>query len=406
MFYRACNSKLKVRGVNSSQNARQKTISIVMYKRVLALLCAAFLIIILTAGLWPFHAPKNQVSWRDGNGLHFGEYGVILSGGVSSFAASRDGTPCSLEIWLQPDHSYIGGTILAFYKPENRLVAFSMYQSIDDLLLQRVTASRQHPTKSGFYVGHVFRKNDQLFVTVTSSAQGTAVYVNGALVRTFPWFGLSKEDLTGQLVLGNNPLANDGWEGQVKGLATYDRELTEAQVLQHYNAWTTNQNAQIKSEGPTALYLFNEGSGAIVHNQMNSATDLRIPEHFFVLHAPFLETPWDEFQPGWSYWKNVLINIAGFIPLGFFFCAYFASVLRITRAVFATIVLGAGISLTIEVLQAFLPTRDSGMTDLLTNTIGTGIGAALYSCKSVQAVLAAIGLAELLPPLSRDHSLH
>ena len=133
--------------------------------------------------------------------------------------------------------------------------------------------------------------------------------------RTSPGFGISSEDLTGQLIVGNNPLAEDGWQGQLKGLAVYHRELTEAQVLQHYNAWTTNQNAEIKNEGPMALYLFNEGSGGGLNNQMNSETDLRVPEHFFVLHASFLATPWHEFQPAWSYWKNVTINIGGFIPL-------------------------------------------------------------------------------------------
>ncbi len=370
-----------------------------MQKKVLGLLCAAVLIIILIAGLWPFHAPKNQVSWlSNSNGLHFGEYGVVLSSGAPSFAGSKDGISCSVEIWVQPDHSDIGGTILAFYKPENQIVAFSVQQSIDDLFLQRVVVDQQRPRKSKVYIGHVFRKNNPLFVTLTSSAQGTAVYLNGGLVRTLPRFGLSSEDLTGQLFVGNHPLVENGWQGQIRGLAIYNRALTETQVLQHYNAWTTNQNAEIKNEGPIALYLFNEGSGTTVHNQMNSENDLRIPGHFFVLHAPFLEMPWDEFQPSWSYWKNVMINIGGFVPLGFFFCAYFVSVRRINRAVLATIVLGGVVSLTIEVLQAFLPTRDSGMTDLITNTLGTVIGTALYSSKSVQAILAAVGLGGLLQP--------
>ena len=45
-------------------------------KKVLELLCASVLAGILIAGLWPFHAPKNEVSWLiNGNGLHIGRYG-------------------------------------------------------------------------------------------------------------------------------------------------------------------------------------------------------------------------------------------------------------------------------------------------------------------------------------------
>jgi len=306
-------------------------------KKVLGLLCVSVLVIILIAGLWPFHAPKNQVGWlTNGKGLHFGNHGVILDPDRFSLAGSKIGISWSVEIWLQPDHSDIGGTILAFYTPENRNSAFSVYQSIDDLFLLRMTVDRQRRAETKFYIEHVFRKNKHLFVTITSNSQGTAVYVNGALVRTSPRFGLSSKDLTGQLVVGNDPLADNGWQGQLKGLAIYNRELTAAEVLHDYDAWTTNQE-EIKNEGPVALYLFNEGMGNVVYNQMNSGADLHIPEDYFVLHAPFLKLPWDEFNPSWGYCKDVLINICGFVPLGFFFCAYFSSVRRLDRAVLATI---------------------------------------------------------------------
>jgi VanZ family protein len=363
-------------------------------KKVLGVMCASVLVIILTAGLWPFRAPKNEVTWiSDGNGIHFASHSLILSPNALGLTGLRDATSCSVEIWLQPADADVGGTILAFYAPGTRTVGFSLHQSIDDLLLRRGTYPRR--VKAKLYIPHLFLKTEQPFVTITSGAQGTVVYVNGALARTSPQFGLTQRDLTGQLVLGNNPLADDGWQGQLTGLAIYNRELTAAEVLQHYNDWTTNQKAEIKNEGPVALYLFNEGTGSVIHNQMNSGTDLQIPERYFVLHAPFLERPWDEFNPNWSYCKDVLINIGGFVPLGFFFCAYFASVRRLDSAVLATIVLGGVVSLTIEVLQAFLPTRDSGMTDLITNTLGTGIGAMLYSCESVQALLATLGVGGL-----------
>jgi hypothetical protein len=386
---------------HNSQAVGQSKLGIGTQKKVLGLLCASVLVGVLTAGLWPFHAPKNQVNWRsDSNGLYFGTYGIILSPNALGLAGLRGTKSCSVEIWLQPAIVNGGGTILAFYTPGNRTIGFSLHQSIDDLLLRRGTAYRGY-AKAKLYIARIFHKSKQPFVTITSSAQGTVVYLNGALVRTSPQFGLSSNDLTGQLVIGNYPLEDNGWQGQLRGLAIYNRELTAAEVLQHYDVWTTNQEAEIKNEGPVALYLFNEGMGNVVHDQMNSGTDLHIPEHYFVLHAPFLEAPWDEFDPSWGYYKNVLINVGGFVPLGFFFCAYFTSARRLDRAVLATIVLGGVVSCTIEVLQAFLPTRDSGMTDIITNTLGTGIGAMLYSCDSVQALLATAGLEGLRQPVCK-----
>ncbi|MGA8492033.1 MAG: LamG-like jellyroll fold domain-containing protein [Terriglobales bacterium] len=154
--------------------------------------------------------------------------------------------------------------------------------------MRRVSAYRQRRVETKLYIGHVFCENKQVFVAIASSTQGTAVYVNGDLVRTSPQFELSSTELSGQPIVGTDALADNGWQGKLKGLAIYNRELTAAEVLQHYDAWTTNQNAEIKNEDPVVLYLFNEGIGNVVHNQMNSGTDLRIPEHYFVLHAPFL----------------------------------------------------------------------------------------------------------------------
>jgi glycopeptide antibiotics resistance protein len=109
-----------------------------------------------------------------------------------------------------------------------------------------------------------------------------------------------------------------------------------------------------------------------------SAPDLLIRERFFVLDKWFLEPFWKEFRPGWSYWKDVGINIAGFVPLGFFFCLYLSLIRRVEHPALVTIPVGFSVSLVIEVLQAFLPTRDSGTTDLITNTFGTALGVILF----------------------------
>jgi VanZ family protein len=364
-----------------------------MQRKAIGFLCASVLACILIAGLWPFHAPKNEVSWlTSGTGLHFGRYGLILGSKASTLPGLREATSFSLEIMLRPDRTDTGGTLLAFYSREDRVVALSLHQSLDDLLLRRIAVYQQRRVKTKWYIEHAFSANKEVFVTITSSSKGTAVYVNGRLTRTSLRFGLSSNDLTGRLVVGNDPAADNGWQGLLRGLAIYNRELTPAEVLQHYGDWTMNRQDEIKIEVPVALYLCNEGMGNVVHNQMDSGNDLRIPEYYFVLNEPFLQVPWDEFDPSWRYYKNVLINIGGFVPLGFFFCAYFSSVRRLDRAVIATIVFGAVVSFTIEVLQAFLPTRDSGLTDIITNTVGTSIGALLYDREYVRALFATISL--------------
>src|SRR5204863_1841583 len=97
--------------------------------------------------------------------------------------------------------------------------------------------------------------------------------------------------------------------------------------------------------------------------------------------------PWKEFYPTRAYLRDVLINIAGFVPFGFFFCMFLSSGQASRKTMIATIVLGTAFSLTIEVLQVFIPMRDSGTTELFTNTLGTAIAAMLCRWASSQVLL-------------------
>jgi VanZ family protein len=363
-------------------------------KNALAAICMAILAGVLTAGLWPFaRFPKNEVVWLENeHGLRFGDYGSIFSSGTFQTINSKDDPSCSIEIWLQPGLTYDQNTMVAFYTPQNP-IQFRLRQSGADLFVLRELRDQQdRDTINEIRAEHVFQKGKRLLITITSGKQGTAVYLDGNLVQVSLHFGLTRNDFTGQLIVGGAPLMSDSWSGTLRGLAIYSEELTPSQVLQHFDMWTKNEPLDFsEAESAIAVYTFDERTGRVVHNLINSEPDLYIPDHFKVLHQLILERPWEEFHPDWHYCWDLLINIGGFVPLGFFFCAYFSS-RRIRRPVLTTIILGGAVSLTIEVLQAYIPTRSSGVTDLITNTIGTAIGAIVFSRKLGRSLLVTFGI--------------
>ncbi len=355
---------------------------------LLRAVCACVLIGILVAGLYPFHAPRNDVSWAgSGNGLLFGRHGSIVSASPFQARATPGNNSCSLDIWLQP--KWVEGMILAFYWPERRLVPFSIRQFQEGLVFEN--NSQGDSNENAIYVADVFHGPKPAFVTITSGATGFAVYVDGTLVRRDSNFAVLDRDLTGQFVMGSSPSVPYNWSGMVKGLAIYDRELSATEVALNFRDWTSGSPGSTKSDGLVARYLFDEGKGDVVRNGLDPATNLLIPQRFFVVHEQFLERPWDEFRWKWSYLKDLAVNIVGFIPLGFFFYAYFSQLRKAEHSAAITIALGFAVSLTIEVLQAFLPTRDSGMTDLITNTLGTAVGVMVFRNRTVQTALAAAG---------------
>jgi VanZ like family/Concanavalin A-like lectin/glucanases superfamily len=355
--------------------------------KILGWLCIFVLSGILTAGLWPFHAPSNDVSWLDNaRGIYFGRHhGTVLSLGAFEASSSGDEVSCSLEVWLQPDRTYDTGAILSFYRADSS-TQFSLHQFEAHLVLQKGSPYQHVEAEAPgiAYVGEIFDSKRPMLVAIASGSAETKIYVDGVLKQTVPEFRLSPGDCNGQLVLGTSPIVNDTWSGQLRGLAIYTQELTHAQVVAHLRMWVTRGRPDLgQNEHPSALYLFNENSGRIINDRSGAGPNLYIPERYLIVREKFLEPPWQEFHPDRSYWKSVELNIGGFIPLGFVFCAYLTSAGKLSRPALATIILGTAVSVTIEVLQAFLPTRDSGMTDIITNTLGTGLGAALFRWKLI-----------------------
>jgi hypothetical protein len=347
------------------------------------LLAVGVLCGILTAGLWPFHAPLNEVSWLSNvHGLRFGEYANVVS--TEQFPVAQSAREHSIEIWLESGDLGDTNTILTFYRPGSPM-SFALRQNGTGVSVDQDIRTDHAHGRSYILVPNTFAASRAVLITIVAREKETAVYLDGTLAREEPNLILESNGFAGRLLIGDSPFHSDSWAGRLLGLAIYDRALASAEVQRHFRGWTQWGSPDSQGEKHTmALYLFDEKEGDTVHNKVPGRPDLFIDHRYTILDQVFLKPFWEEFNLSSGFWKNVLINIGGFIPLGFVFRAYLSSTIHDRRIAFVVISIGFLTSFTIEVLQGVLPTRQSGTTDLITNTLGTAIGVGLYRwCPSV-----------------------
>ena len=363
----------------------------------LAIALLGALAVIVVLALWPFNPfPANHLTWlKEGNGVEFEEKAILMSRAPLDFSGP-DWSSISLELWLWPrSNSRNTTTFFAVYTPENPR-QFRMMQYKNQLLVRRGSKGEGAPRDVA--IGAAVFVNAPVFVTIASGPKGTWIYSNGKPAREFPGCVLSGRDLSGQLIIGSSPFDARTWPGEWKGLAIYGAELSPAEVLDHYEKWTSGRQAELISGfTPTTLFDFHERTGETIHDLAGKVPNLFIPRHYFVPYKPVLQTPWDEYRftgaPAAHIAADIALNIAGFVPFGFLLTAFFRCATRSKHAVSTAILVGALTSLTIELLQAYIPQRSSGMTDVLTNTLGTALGAVLCGFEKVRVVLAKLGLA-------------
>ena len=357
-------------------------------KRLLAAICLLIFCGMAVAAFWPFNPrPRNHVAWLGNeNGLRFGGGGIILGSGKLEFPESEMSGGASLEIWLEPAQDTDSTSLLSFSPPANpqqlRLRQAQSYL----LILEEPTTTIRHSAMTSLWVPRAFQAHKKKFITVSSGVTGTTVYLDGVPAEKAARFKITGKDISGLLIAGCSPDGDDTWRGKLFGLAIFDRKITPAQVSRHYQGWLAGRLAAVRDDHPIGLFTFEERAGKLVRNRISSGPDLIIPGIFTIPYKPFLKAFWKEFYPNRAYLNDVLINVAGFVPFGFFFCMYLSSRQASRTIVVATILLGAAFSVTIEVLQWFIPMRDSGTTDILTNSLGTALGAMLYRSGTLHAL--------------------
>jgi hypothetical protein len=353
-------------------------------------LSVVFLFIILAAGLKPRgfrHA--NNVSWiKDQAGIRFGRLGIAFTNPFNDSSPAKFSgiDDFSLEIALKPA-GYRGHRfkfILALHsgKDSEQLVigqwlSWFIVMNGDDYAYRRKTKRISVKAANAVSASPTAR-----FVTITSGKGGTRIYLDGEHLRT-------QKDLllkippggNARLLLGNSVYGRHPWQGDIYGLALYRHTITSREAADHFQRWAKDRSFSYAEDGNAfALYLFDEKAGPAALDHAGGNRHLEIPPRMQVLEKRFLAPPWKGIRFNRSYIADMIINYFGFIPFGFIF---FATLIRFgetfeKHGAFITVAFCFSVSLALEIIQAWMPSRSSHMLDLLLNTLGGWSGVISY----------------------------
>jgi hypothetical protein len=218
------------------------------------------------------------------------------------------------------------------------------------------------------------------YVALTSGAAGTAIFLDGretAHRSNIPVVAAG-EEFRGRIVLGNAPTGTAPWQGDLLGVAVYRRALGADEIARHHESVRAAGAASLANEeGLIALYAFDERTGEAARSRAAAGPPLRVPLDFRRLRMPILQPPALQGLSADAYGRDALLNVVGFVPLGFFAVAVARrrGLAAGVPAAACAIVLGVALSLGIEIVQVHLPARVSSATDLACNTLGAALGA-------------------------------
>ena len=355
--------------------------------RMLLLLTAAMLLLIVYFGLrFKGAAISNDVVWlENAPGIRFDRTGIVYAESVDLARGPKGAAGAvSIELALKsaaPGDGHFQFVLLVHGGEDARQLVVGQWRSW--LIVMNgddYDAKRRRPR----IAVNALLPGKRRFVTIVSGEEGTAVYLEGQLAKRNPGLRLEIPDrgAGGRLVLGNSIYGRHAWTGELYGLAYYQRALAAEAVHRHAQQWRRqNTFAYAAGAHPAGLYRFDDAPGTRIADHSGRGHHLRMPDRMTILTKEFLTAPFASEGDRPSLLQDMIINIAGFVPLGFLLGALTrrgrGRPLR-TRLVWVMLTCGA-LSLSIELAQAWIPTRSSQMLDLILNTLGAGVGVLLQA---------------------------
>jgi hypothetical protein len=194
-------------------------------------------------------------------------------------------------------------------------------------------------------------------LSIRSTRSGSEIRFDGERVarRAGMRLTIPSSPRRGRIVLGNSVTGRRPWSGEMRSFELRPAGPSDAV--------------------PLLRYRLGGYDGGSVSGEGGLASVLTVPRRDVVIDKRFLERPFDhQFKLSRSFVLDFVLNLVGFIPLGLMLVFARARIPRMNPLASA-IVIAALLSLLIELLQAWVPSRSSSALDLALNTMGGALGA-------------------------------
>jgi len=352
-------------------------------RNLLTTLIITMILGMLFIGLYPFnYLPENRVSInRDGSGLHFFGRGTAYSTEVGDWP--REG-PITLELKLKPDRAYNRRIphILSLCDASGREVLY-LGQWKNSLIIRLMEDSHWiQRIKREIGVGDVLNPGIPVHIDLVLEEGNALVYANGHLAEESSRFefaaAVSRRPIV-STVLGNSSTGDSPWGGEISSFATWNSAISSTAVQGRSEMWGLGKIPG--TERNFIKYNFESAESGIVRNEAGTGWNLRVSETLTPLRREFLAMPARKILQERSFYKDAVINLVGFIPLGLALTMFIQGIplskYSILNSIFPVLI-GGLLSLFIETNQAFLVSRSSSASDLILNVSGSALGVVLF----------------------------
>jgi hypothetical protein len=296
------------------------------YLSLRSLLIAFFIILaaMIFAGLYPFNFfQPNLVKWLpDEPGLYFDGLGIAFTEKAATITLKK---AVSIELLLKErrDSQNSGPReIFSFYdgavSPSllvgrwgGRIFTYSRFErNQSDKWYKIFRTQRRFP-----------RGQDHL-VAVTFNEIEKAIYIDGRHENKQNVVLKSKSGIafSGRFMLGNSPILKNGWNGEIKRLAIYNRILSPEEIAMHSRTvLKKGMRALAETPGCVALYPFDEGKGKTAGSLLGDIRPFFIPAGLNARDYLKLRLPHDNMRSEGFHKIDIIKNIVFLFPSVFCF---------------------------------------------------------------------------------------